>query len=267
MTHKKLIIELVAPGVGLLTAVIACAALALWLPAVPAESTPVRFSMMTLLAVGSWLVGNAAAISFVSTFFREWYEDVPWTRAHWHELVAFKQEVHERLTAMGAPGSKGPDSPCRLGKRLDWVERKLRDRDVYFDTVEAMLIAATGAEDLRNARSIIDQAGPKPSYFIKLLREQALGERDPDEVLALMSDQLLREELFRRFDHAIFAGLVVTKINKNTSHLAATGDYDTRTAHQGNHVTCLGLAAEVVQTIQDYAASHARVRSGYDGKA
>ena len=267
MTHKKLIDEVAAPGFGLLSAMIACAVVAFLLPEVPTESIVTRLVLLFLTAIGAALLGSSSFVGIVSTFFRSWYEDVPWTREQWHEMAAFKTAVNDRLDAWGIPGSRGPDSPCRLEKRLDRVERKLKERDDYFDTVEAMFMAATGVEDVRNARSLINQAGPKPSYLIKQLREQALGEREPDEVLALMSDQLLREELFRRFDHAIFAGLVVTKINENTSHLAATGDYDTQTAHQGNHVTCLGLAAEVVQTIQDYAASHARVRSGYDGKA
>lgn len=267
MTHKKLIDDYAAPGIGFIAAAVACACAAAVMSGLPREAAPFRIVLLLITAVGFFLLSGAGFVAFVASFFPSWYEEVPWTREQWCELVAFKVAVDDRLDAWGIPGSRGPDSPCRLEKRLDRVERKLKECDDYFDTVEAMFMAATGVEDVRNVRSLINQAGPKPSCLIKQLREQALGEREPDEVLALMSDQLLREELFRRFDHAIFAGLVVTKVNENTSHLAATGDYDTRTAHQGNHVTCLGLAAEVVQTIQDYAASHARVRSGYDGKA
>lgn len=266
MTHKKLIDDYVATGVGFIAAAVACACAAAVTSGFPEEANLPRIVLLMVVAVGFFLLGGGGLVVIVSTFFPSWYEEVPWTREHWNELVAFKSAVNERLDAWSVPGRHGPDSPCRVEKRLDRLEKRLKERDDYFDTVEAMLLAATGVGDLLQARVMIDMAGPKPSHFIARLREQALGEREPDEVLALMSDRLLCEELFRRFDHAIFAGLVVTKINEKTSHLAATGDYNTRTAHQGNHVTCLGLAAEVVQTIQDYEASQARVRSGYDGK-
>ena len=64
-------------------------------------------------------------------------------------------------------------------------------------------------------------------------------------------DELI-EELFKRYEHAIFSGLRTGDLDTKQ------GNYQVTTRHKGNCVTCAGLAAHSQQTsldeLQDMAA-------------
>lgn len=65
------------------------------------------------------------------------------------------------------------------------ITRLQQERDDYFDTVAAMVAAATGTDDVDEQERLLHAAGPKPSHYVAAMRERINKlERIGREILA-----------------------------------------------------------------------------------
>lgn len=113
------------------------------------------------------------------------------TRTRFVDVYSDGDEVVE--CSFSRQQCKGCGLSCKHWDAIDALtaeNAELREKVAdYVDTVSAMVIAATGTEDIDEQERLLNAAGPKPSCFIAELRKRVeVAEHQRDRALAAFTE-------------------------------------------------------------------------------